>query len=213
MKKIGSIIFKYLVALIAIVGLLHGTGIIKGKFYGDSLVYYTNLSNLVVAIFMLTQATLEVLELTKKGFKTPKIFVRFKGAIVIMILVTGLIYDFLLADYSDLAGTFSISSTCLHFLVPYLTLADWLIFDEKGKFKKFDPLLWLITPCLYLPFIYIRSIFVQGTGSVIYPYFFLDPTKIGVGGVISYIIVLILCFVILGYLFYFLDSKVLKNKK
>ncbi len=37
----------------------------------------------------------------------------------------------------------------VHYLIPALTLADWLLFEPKGKFKKYDPLLWLIPTLTY----------------------------------------------------------------
>ncbi len=33
---------------------------------------------------------------------------------------------------------------------PFMMFLDWLLFDEKGKFKVYEPLLWLIIPAVHL---------------------------------------------------------------
>ena len=52
-----------------------------------------------------------------------------------------------------------------------------------------------------------------GTGPHIYPYFFLNVDKIGIGGVFQWIGILAVAFVALGYVMYAVDKLILKYRK
>ena len=49
-----------------------------------------------------------------------------------------------------------------------------------------------------------------GTDPVIYPYFFLNPERVGIGGIILWVAALLAGFVVLGYLFMMVD-RLLRN--
>ena len=59
---------------------------------------------------------------------------RLKGTITMSITVTFLIYHFLLSGgYENRADI--IRSTILHYIVPIMTIADYILFDKKGIYK------------------------------------------------------------------------------
>lgn len=60
---------------------------------------------------------------------------------------------------------------------------DYLLFDEKGKFKFYSPMLWLSFPLIYIILTQVRGKFggnIDGTNSS-YTYPILDPTPNGIG--------------------------------
>ena len=51
-----------------------------------------------------------------------------------------------------------------------------------------------------------------GTDPIIYPYFFLNPERVGIGGMIIWIIALLAGFIVLGYLFMMVDRLLGKRQ-
>jgi len=44
-----------------------------------------------------------------------------------------------------------------------------------------------------------------GTDPIIYPYFFLNPERVGIGGMITWILALLVGFIVMGYIFMIID--------
>ena len=66
------------------------------------------------------------------------------------ITVTFLVYHFLLSPTSgDLNGLDYVRNLMVHYIVPIMTILDYIIFDIKGIYKIIDPLLWLLIPIIY----------------------------------------------------------------
>jgi hypothetical protein len=98
-----------------------------------------------------------------------------------------------------------------------MVFLDYLFFDEKGKYKPQDPFLWLIIPALYVVFALVRGFLggeIGDTGSN-FPYPFLDPTSTGMGVYIYalYLGVMLLAFLILGYIIFVIDKILAKKYK
>jgi hypothetical protein len=86
-----------------------------------------------------------------------------------------------------------------------MTLADWLLFDKKGRLKKLDPVKWLLIPLAYFAFAMVRAQFSTFAADNRYPYFFIDIDKYGVGQVALNVLVVGAGFAVLGYVIYFVD--------
>lgn len=215
-NQLYSGIFKLLIALTVFIGYGYNSGMMNGDFHLDSLLYYTNLSNILIGCFMLYSGILILKNAIQHGKDSYKeVLPRFKGALVIAILVTGLIYDFILAPKAGPEKAFKIGSILLHYVVPYVTLIDWFAFDKKGYFKKQDSVLWIVIPYIYLIFIMIFAQFkiVTLEGNSFYPYFFLDIDTLGIFGVFLYIVGLTVIFLVLNYALYLLDRILAKKGK
>ena len=52
-----------------------------------------------------------------------------------------------------------------------------------------------------------------GTDPVIYPYFFLNPERVGLSGMALWILALLAAFIVLGFLFFAIDRLLLRLKK
>ena len=204
-----SIIYKLIIIIIGSFAVFHGFFYDNGnfKFNIETLYYFTYQSNMLVIIYFF----LDTINIIKKK---ETLYPRFKGAVTMSITVTFLVYHFLLSPTSEeLKKLDYIRNLIVHYIVPIMTILDYIIFDAKGIYKIMDPLLWLLIPILYFAFILIRA----KTGNPFsdgsyYPYFFVDIDKYGLKTVMKNVFFITLFFAVLGYVEYFID-KLLKNKK
>lgn len=205
-----SVGYKILFLILCSWGLFLNFGLAHGEMRWYVLNYYTLLSNLLCLIFFIFLLIVNVRR-DKVKHAVRLIASRGEGAVVFCITVTMLIYNFVLAPIQFSMGNgdkvYSISNLLVHYIVPTLVILDWLLFDAKGVFKKYDPFLWIIIPYLYFIYIVIRAQFagvIPGTSSS-YPYRFINADLLGWDRVFVNVGVLTLIFLAIGYLFYFID--------
>lgn len=141
-----------------------------------------------------------------------------KGATTIAILLTATIYliallphNYSMCSITSFLESKSIGNILVHLVSPILFTLDYFLFDKKGNFKLYYPWIWLIIPTIYVIFVYIfhlkGGIFYKIGGSRNFAYFFLDYQKIGVKGVIVWIIRISIFVILLGYLLVCIDKK------
>lgn len=127
----------------------------------------------------------------------------FRGGVMIYILVTGLVFHFLLVpglpEYFADGVIFRHHIT--HTIAPIGFILDWLLFDRKGLMRYSDLKYWLIYPLLY----WIITI-INGSMSGLYPYFFMDAGAIGFAAVLTWFFALSAFFIILGFIIIRLDN-------
>jgi hypothetical protein len=135
-----------------------------------------------------------------------------KYTATISLLVTMLIAHFMLFDAMFKDGQLVLHLVALHYVVPIMTLLDWVLFDEKGKMPVWGPFAWMSLVVGYLAVVMIGAgplgLYLGGgtTGDVTrYPYTFLDPGIAGVGGVAAFCGVMLVAFVVLGYVLFGID--------
>ena len=89
------------------------------------------------------------------------------------------------------------------------------MFYERKKAKWFYPIASIAFPLVYVVFLLIQAIILKFDSSIlipttttplIYPYFFVNLDTQGVGGVLMWIGILAVAFVVVGYLFFGLDK-------
>lgn len=109
-----------------------------------------------------------------------------KGAVTLYITITGTVYHLVLANP---ASPFAMvqphrepgewwGNQFLHTVVPLLAIADWALFDRRGRLRPRYAAWWLAFPLAYLGFALVRGLVVHR-----YPYPFLDAGQLGYGGV------------------------------
>lgn len=214
-NKLAHIIYQTIYVVLGFVGILGSFGYFSAKFNSDFYVYYTNLSNYLCFGMMLTALIISIKNFNKDN-KPVSIAPAFKFMCMIMITVTCLVYNILLAKENSVSDYFlSLSNLTNHLILPIMFILDWVLFYEHGKTKWYYPLLSLIMPLVYVLFIMIRASILQGAkNTILYPYFFLNIPNLGIGLFFAWLIGLITIFVILGYLIYALDNiNNWKNKK
>ncbi|TXS22183.1 hypothetical protein EAO71_25740 [Streptomyces sp. ms191] len=134
-----------------------------------------------------------------------------KGAVTLYILITGLVFNLLLANpaspfYVMISEThYNWHSVMLHIVTPTAALLDWLVFGPKGSLAWRHALQWLGFPLLYLAFALVRGVMV--TTGTRYPYPFVDVAQYGYGAVAINCVALALAFYLLGVVLVAVDRR------
>ena len=207
-KNAVSLFYKAALALIVAGGTAGRAGFFSGEVKWDTFLSFTTLSNIcVLAVTLVTLGRL----LPGRG-QVSAALSRVRAICVIMILVTGLVYHFVLLpqkiqenpQYQVLAY----GNVIAHYVAPLGLLADWLFFDKKGNMKKQDPLLLASLPFAYFVIASVYGYYwqtVMGNGNA-YAYFFMDWGELGVAGVLLWVLPITLGIFGLAYGVYFLDK-------
>jgi len=163
----------------------------------DWLSYFTIWSNVLVAVVVTVLVA------------RPALFVRTDrvGAIwralrldtVLMIIVTGLVYNLLLAT-GTLTGWPLVSTTFLHVVTPILTTVVWLVAGPRGLFG-----VRTIAGALVVPVVYLVWALARGAVIGAYPYPFLDVAVKGYPSVVAFVAGLLVFAVLLALLLWAVD--------
>lgn len=207
-----QLIYQSIYIGIAIIAILASLGLFEMTYRWDFYVHFTNLSNYLCAIMMF-------LELRDTAKKKEDSYVNTLPATKFMallgILLTFIIYNFVLAQRIDIKDSFVVASVTLHIILPLMFTADYILFYEHGKIKWSYPILSALFPLLYVAFIYIHAAIRNFDSSIyypgrkdpfIYPYFFLNLDKLGVTGVVKNCVLITICFIAFGYILMLLDN-------
>ena len=93
-------------------------------------------------------------------------------------------------------------------------LLDLLLFSKRKQVKSYVPLLCVTYPYLYIVLILARGSYLTNLyhgkipqSYVVYPYFFLDVKHLGYLGVLRWVMILSVVFILLSYLMHFIYEK------
>jgi hypothetical protein len=139
------------------------------------------------------------------------------------ILLTFLVFNILLAgeEGRDPQANWRIGSLVFHVVLPIMYIGDWFLFYERNKCKWYYPIASIAFPLAYIMFLLIQAIILKFDSSIlipttttplIYPYFFINLDTQGVSGVLMWIGILFVAFIVVGYVFFLLD-KIGKTKE
>ena len=208
-NKTAAIVWKLVLLAVGTYGLLDGSGILAGAYTPNFPHMFTNVSNLfawgyyLIAVIRLAMGR----DTANRPFAPTA-----KYTAMISLLVTMLIAHFMLFDAMFQNGQLVWHLVAMHYVVPIMTLLDWFLFDEKGRMPVWGPFAWLSLVLVYLVVVMVCAgplgMYMGGgtTGDITrYPYTFLDPGIMGVGGVALFCGGMFVGFVVLGYLIYGLD--------
>ncbi|UQU66098.1 Pr6Pr family membrane protein [Couchioplanes caeruleus] len=131
-----------------------------------------------------------------------------KGAVTLYVAITGLVYHLVLANPAsgfsmgpvERTPAEAVGNQLLHTVVPLLAVLDWLIFDERRRFRWRYAAYWLAFPLGYLGFALIRGLITHT-----YPYPFIDVTGLGYAGVSLSALFFAVAFWVLGLAFVAVD--------
>jgi len=167
----------------------------------EMLKYYTYLSNILVCVTLTVQAALCVLRLLGAQAILPAAV---RGWVTLSIFFTFLTVFLVLSPFSAPSDWLDAR---IHYLVPLLTVADWVIFEPHGALRWYHPLYWLFTPILY--FAYVLALVQLGIrfNSNRFPYFFMNVRTLGWGGVLSILLMLAAVFLAVGYAMVAFDRR------
>ena len=214
-NRTAQLIFQSFFCAIGLIGIVASLGVFDDvkNLRWDFYVHFTNLSNYLCIGIVLA----ELINTAKKNedsYVATSPFLKFIG--VLAILLTFLVFNLLLAGRPDRdpQANWRISSISFHVILPLMYVLDWILFYEHKKVKWFYPLLSVMFPVLYVAFVYIRAAMLDFNPEApyIYPYFFLNLETQGASGVVKWVVILFLGFIVLGYIFYGIDKALgLKN--
>jgi len=207
-SKAFGLLWKIAIAACAFTGVGLQVGIFSGSLHLSSLRYFTNLSNLLCMLYFLIDVVYLLLRRDNDGSRSwcfP-----LKGVAMMGITVTWLVAYFMLGNF-DMGASMRVSIRLVHFVVPIMTILDWLLFDEKGRIRATSPLLWATFPLAYFVVIMLFAAF--STGSPFYPYPFMNVSTQGLSRVLFTVALMTVFFIALGYAFYVVDLLLSKVKR
>lgn len=218
-KRRFSDAFKAATIVCCLTGVL--SNLIRTTSIESILSFYTMQSNIFV---LLVYLGIVIIKRFKPNLETTDLYYFLKGATVMVIMLTFIVYvislqpaSFAMDVKTSSSNIFRFSNIFVHFLTPIMVLLDYLLCDEKGHFKLRYPFLWYLFPAMYPIYVYTYSSmggrFFGIGGSKKYAYFFLDIDKLGVFGVFKYIIFISLCFIFLCYVLILVDKLLSKRKE
>ena len=218
----AQLIFQTAYCTLGLVGVVASLGIFDNihMIRWDVYVHFTNLSNFLCIGIMLA-SLIQTAKKKEDGYVTTAPGLKFTG--MLGILLTFLVFNILLAgaEGRDPQLNWRISSLSFHVVLPVMYIADWFLFYERKQCKWYYPFASVLFPLAYIAFIFIQaaimkfdtSILIPGSSTpLIYPYFFINLETQGVAGVIKWCVLLMVGFIVMGYVFFCLD-RITKNKK
>ena len=199
-----------MVGCIACLGIFDNIRMIRWDFY----VHFTNLSNFLCLGVMVAG----LVQTAKKKEDSPVSaapLLKFIG--MLGILLTFLVFNIMLAgaEGRDPQANWRIGSLCFHVVLPILYIADWFLFYQRKQCKWYYPIASIAFPLIYVIFLLIQALILSFDASIlipttttplIYPYFFVNLDTQGIGGVLMWIGILSVAFVLVGFLFFGLDK-------
>ena len=219
-NRTAQLIWQTCYCTLALVAIVGSIGLYDMKFTRSFYIYFTNLSNYLAAGIMLA----ELIQTARKrddGFVTVAPRLRFIS--MLGLVLTFLVFNLLLArdPARDPALNYKVECLLCHIVLPVMYVIAWLMFYEHGKVRWTWPVLSALYPIAYLIYVFAHAALWRfGSGvmnhadaaPVIYPYFFLNPEKVGINGVAMWIGVLLIGFILGGFLFLLVDRLMMKRK-
>lgn len=186
-----------------------GTALEIIKYGMGMLMYYTVQSNLLVSVF-----AVYMVYAMRKGIDLQSAkFLRIKAAVTMSIMITCVVYHFMLAPLAD--DFWRVENLLCHYIVPLYFLVDTLFVDYQKQYKWFDPIWWTILPVLYMIFGLVNGFFIKipipDAEDSPFAYFFLNVPKYGWPYVLTYVGVIFMSYLVAGFLLAGIKSVELKR--
>lgn len=155
----------------------------------DTLSYFTIWSNIVVAVSVTLLLTRPLPDTVLRRV------LRLDG--LLMITVTMIVYQVVLAPSVDLSGWGLVTDPILHLVTPVLTLLVWVLYGPRGWLTA-----RLVPTALLVPVIWVTWMLLRGALVDAYPYGFVNVVDLGYAVVVRNVFfVLVLGLVISALLF------------
>lgn len=193
-KKLVHMIFLIIGAALVAGGVISGMIRDGGVDFG-TLRYFTYLSNIVLIVSFMFLA----LAYDHKY----RDYVCF--AATLAIVVTGLVYNFILVPISGNAPIWhDFTNFIIHFTAMVWAVINYLAFETKGKLKLKHLIIGMVFPFVYWVVFIIVGYADPGH---FYPYFFMDTQKNNFFILVLWLLALLFVFTLIGLLTLFFDKK------
>jgi hypothetical protein len=118
------------------------------------------------------------------------------------IIITGLVYETILAPLVHLEGWALVATIGFHYISPWATLIGWLLFGPRPRAAWATMLLAFIWPILWIAYT-----FIHGAVTGWYPYPFLDVTTIGFADALRNSLIVLAIGVVIAVVITVLDHR------
>ena len=202
MMKKETLLF-YSRCLLAALAVL-GTSIQLIKHGPGMMMYYTVQSNLLVSLF-----ALYMVGAMRRGKDLQSHrFLRIKAAVTMSIMITFVIYHFMLAPLAT--DFWRVENMLCHYITPLYFFFDTLLVDRQRQYQLLDPLRWTALPLLYMAFALFNGLVLKwpipDAKDSPFAYYFLNVHKYGWSYVLTHAVVIFLAYLLAGYLLYLIKS-------
>ena len=206
MMKKETLLF-YSRCLLAALAVL-GTSIQLIKHGPGMMMYYTVQSNLLVSLF-----ALYMVGAMRRGKDLQSHrFLRIKAAVTMSIMITFVIYHFMLAPLAT--DFWRVENMLCHYITPLYFFFDTLLVDRQRQYQLLDPLRWTALPLLYMAFALFNGLVLKwpipDAKDSPFAYYFLNVHKYGWSYVLTHAAVIFLAYLLAGYLLYFIKTIKIK---
>lgn len=169
--------------------------------------YYTYLSNALTGLIFTLQTVCLTGTLAGRQWKLPA---GIKGLGALAILFTFLTVFLVLNPFGAPSDWLDAR---IHYLVPLLAFAEWLLFEPHGTLRFWHPLLWLLTPMGYFGYVLVLYSRKIPFGTKRFPYFFMNFHVYGWGFVLKILLMLAGVFLLFGFLMLLYDRCVARLRR
>ena len=166
----------------------------------DYFTYFTILSNILVAVIL----TMLFLNPLRDG----KVFRVLRLDTVLMITVTGVVYNLVLAADSKNVGWQVVANSLEHQITPILTVLVWLIVGPRG-WVNLRTIAWAFA----LPIGWLVYALIRGAIIGAYPYPFLDVVRFGYGTVFINVLGIIVFALVILLILWGVDKAITRLTK
>ena len=209
-----AVFWRIIIALTGTIALLFNFGLAQAKFQTIQLEYFYNLITIITVVYYYILFFWQINNTKKeKTCLAPWL----KGAITVSCAGI-LIITYFFINYRQIPrwDNYFIANIT-HYFLPAMVILDWLLFDKKGYFKVFFPIIWTIPPMLYTIYSYVSVLVLQrnlnleksfcypitGCGNYAYPFFNIEVN--GISNTIGKLLLFSLIFIVFGFLMYLID--------
>ncbi len=158
----------------------------------DTLSYFTIWSNVVVAV--------SVTLLLARPLRATRVVRVLRLSGLLMITVTAIVYQVLLAPAVDVEGWSLLTDPVLHVVTPLLTVAVWWGWGPRGWVAGREVPLALVVPLVWIGWMLARGAVVHA-----YPYGFANVEDLGYGSVAVTLLGILVFGLLLAALFWGID--------
>lgn len=213
-----AVLWRMTIAISGTIALIAKLDLFGGSFSLTSFHYFDILITIVTVIYYFV---LSFWQASHSDSEKTCLLPSFKGTLMLSMCLIGLVSYFIVNKGQLSDGLEFLWANVLHYTLPVIIVLDWILFDKKGSFKIWFPLIWCIPPFLYTMTVYLAVYAFNGrVGSYgRFPYDFMNMDLNGAATTIAIIITMLLAFIILGFAFFGLDqlpqkiSSILPKKK
>ena len=201
-----QLVFQTIYCTVGVIGVFASFDFFDMAFFGEVYIYFTNWSNYLCLIVMFIEL-IDTIKTTEECCVEPVYLLKFIG--MISILITFFCYNFPDPTRNP-AWNYKINSIAFHIVLPIMYIIDWFLFYKKRKIKFTYPIYAAMLPIIYVIFMFVRAwtLNFNSNENNLYPYFFLNIENLGFAGAISLCILLMFCYMAIGFAFIGLDSLI-----